>query len=199
MTEQSFRIAIPDSELDLLHKKLDLVRFPDELEGAGWDYGAPLADIKRLVARWKEGYDWRAAEASINEIPQFTRDIDVDGFGTLNIHYIHQTSTVKNAVPLLFIHGCTFSFVCKSRQCCSWSCMHVGPGHFLEVRKMLPLLTEASPDHPSFHVVSPNLPNFGFSEAAKQPGFTGDRYAEVVNKLMLALGYDDYGAQTVSR
>ncbi|KZT67062.1 alpha/beta-hydrolase [Daedalea quercina L-15889] len=175
MTEQPFRIAIPDSELDLLRKKLDLVRFPDELEGAGWDYGAPLADIKRLVARWKEGYDWRAAEASINEIPQFTRDIDVDGFGTLNIHYIHQTSTVKNAVPLLFIHG--------------W------PGHFLEVRKMLPLLTEASPDHPSFHVVSPNLPNFGFSEAAKQPGFTGDRYAEVVNKLMLALGYDEYVVQ----
>ena len=72
--------------------------------------------------------------------------------------------------------------------------MRVGPGHFLEVRKLLPLLTEASPDHPSFHVVAPSLPNFGFSEAAKKPGFRGDQYAEVVHKLMLALGYDEYGA-----
>lgn len=73
-------------------------------------------------------------------------------------------------------------------------CGNVGPGHFLEVRKLLPLLTEASPDHPSFHVVAPSLPNFGFSEAATKRGFRGDQYAEVVNKLMLALGYDEYGA-----
>lgn len=72
--------------------------------------------------------------------------------------------------------------------------VRAGPGHFLEVRKLLPLLTEASPDHPSFHVVAPSLPNFGFSEAAKKPGFRGDQYAEVVHKLMLALGYDEYGA-----
>lgn len=58
---------------------------------------------------------------------------------------------------------------------------------------MLPLLTEASPDHPSFHVVAPSLPNFGFSEAVKKPGFNGNQYAEIANKLMLALGYDEYG------
>lgn len=108
MAEQPFKIAVPDSELDFLRTKLDLVRLPDELDEAGWDYGVPLAVIKRLVARWKEGYDWRAAEAGINEIPQFTRDIEVDGFGTLNIHYIHQKSAVENAVPLLFLHGCTY-------------------------------------------------------------------------------------------
>ena len=107
MAEQPFAVAVPDSDLELLHRKLDLVRLPDELDEAGWDYGAPLADIKRLVARWKDGFDWRAAEANINKIPQFTRDIKVDGFSTLNIHYVHQKSTVKNAVPLLFLHGCT--------------------------------------------------------------------------------------------
>jgi len=175
MAEQPFTFAVPHSELEFLHNKLDLARLSDELDGAAWDYGAPLADIKRLVARWKEGYDWRAAEAGINEIPQFTRDIEVDGFGTLNIHYIHQKSAVKNAVPLLFLHG--------------W------PGHFLEVKKMLPLLTVASPDHPSFHVVAPSLPNFGFSEAVKKPGFSGDQYAEAANKLMLALGYEEYVVQ----
>ena len=58
---------------------------------------------------------------------------------------------------------------------------------------MLPLLTAGGEDHPSFHVVAPSLPNFGFSEAATKRGFRGDQYAEVLNKLMLALGYSEYG------
>lgn len=115
MAEQPFKVSVSDADLDLLHRKLELVRLPDELEEAGWEYGAPLADVKRLVGRWKDGFDWRKAEAAINEFPQFTRDIDVDGFGTLNIHYIHQRSAVANAIPLLFVHGCEyFSIFCLS-------------------------------------------------------------------------------------
>ncbi|KAH9846432.1 alpha/beta-hydrolase [Lenzites betulinus] len=171
-TEQPFVLAVPDDDLALLRKKLDLVRFPDELDDAAWSYGVPLADMKRLVSHWVNGYDWRKSEAEINKLPMFTRDIDVHGFGTLNIHYVHQKSEVKNAIPLLFSHG--------------W------PGDFLEARKMLPLLTEKSPDHPSFHVVALSLPGFGFSEAPKKPGFAGRQYAEVFNKLMLSLGYNEY-------
>ncbi|KAH9945052.1 alpha/beta-hydrolase [Epithele typhae] len=170
--ETPFEIAVPDADIELLKKKLELARFPDELEGADWSYGAPLADIKRLVSHWKDGFDWRKHEAKINELPMFTRDIDVDAFGTLNIHYVHQQSDVKNAIPLLFVHG--------------W------PGHFLEVEKMLPMLTAASPDHPSFHVVAPSLPGYGFSEGAHKPGFKAPQYAELFNKLMVALGYNEY-------
>ena len=54
-----------------------------------------------------------------------------------------------------------------------------GPGHFLEVKKMLPLLTAGGEDHPSFHVVAPSLPGFGFSEAPNKPGFKGTQYAGV--------------------
>lgn len=106
-TERPFTVAVPDADLALLRKKLELVRLPDELDGAGWDYGVPLADIKRLVARWKDGFDWRKAEAGINKLPMFIRDIEVDGFGTLNIHYVHQKSEARNSIPLLFVHGCT--------------------------------------------------------------------------------------------
>ncbi|KZT67078.1 alpha/beta-hydrolase [Daedalea quercina L-15889] len=173
--EQPFKVSVPDSDIELLRKKLELTRLPDELDDAGWDYGVPLPHVKRLVEYWKDGYDWRKAEARINTLPQFTRDIEVDGFGALNIHYVHQKSTVESAVPLLFIHG--------------W------PGHFLEVEKMLPLLTTASQDHPSFHVVAPSLPNFGFSEAPSKRGFDGHQYAEVLDKLMLALGYKEYVVQ----
>ncbi|KAI0771673.1 alpha/beta-hydrolase [Trametes elegans] len=172
MSEQPFTLAIPDADLEYLRKKLDVVRLPDELDGAGWQYGAPLAHIQRLLAHWKDGFDWRKAEAEINKLAMFTRDVDVEGFGTLNIHYLHQKSEVKNAIPLLFVHG--------------W------PGHFLEVRKLLPILTAKSPDHPSFHVVAVSLPGFAFSEGPKKPGFEGRQYAEVLNKVMLALGYNEY-------
>ena len=51
------------------------------------------------------------------------------------------------------------------------------------MRKMLPLLTAAGEDHPSFHVVAPSLPGFGFSEAPSKPGFKGPQYAEVYRVL----------------
>lgn len=54
----------------------------------------------------------------------------------------------------------------------------IGPGHFLEVSKILPLLT-AEGDHPSFNVVALSLPGFGFSEAPKKPGFGIRKFAEV--------------------
>ncbi|SJL07287.1 related to epoxide hydrolase [Armillaria ostoyae] len=176
MTETPFSISIPDEKLELLRKKLELTTLPDELEDSGWKYGVPLGDIKRLVARWKDGFDWRAQEAILNEeLPQFTRDIQVQGHGTLNIHYVHQKSPVVDAIPLLFIHG--------------W------PGSFIEVRKILPLLTASSPDYPSFHVVALSLPGYGFSQATKKQGFKTGQHAEVGNKLMVSLGYDKYVTQ----
>ncbi|KAK6992540.1 Alpha/Beta hydrolase protein [Favolaschia claudopus] len=176
MTETPFKISIPDSLLGRLKKKLELSTLPDELDGAGWDYGVPLADVKRFVSRWSNGYDWRYHEAQLNAtLPQFIRPIDVDGHGTLNIHYVHQRSQVANAIPLLFVHG--------------W------PGSFIEARKILPLLTEKSGNHPSFHVVVLGLPGYGFSEGPSKPGFDIPQYAEVGNKLMLSLGYNEYVTQ----
>ncbi|KAH6906375.1 epoxide hydrolase [Coprinopsis sp. MPI-PUGE-AT-0042] len=171
-----FRIAVPDSDIDLLKGKLELTRFPDEIEDAGWDYGAPLSDMKRLVEYWRNGYDWRKHEAALNnELPQFTTDIEVDGHGTLSIHYIHKKSSVADSIPLLFIHG--------------W------PGSFLEVRKLLPILVQSSSGQPSFHVVAVSLPGYGFSEAPKKKGFEATQMAEVAHKVVLSLGYTQYVAQ----
>jgi hypothetical protein len=107
--EIPFLISIPQEHLDELRAKLDLSRFPDELASAGWNYGVPLEDMRRLVARWKHGFDWRAAEAQLNtELPQFTKTIAAEGHGVLNIHYVHQRSEIKEAIPLLFVHGCEY-------------------------------------------------------------------------------------------
>lgn len=48
-------------------------------------------------------------------------------------------------------------------------------------------------DSPAFHVVAPSLPNFGFSSGVTRRGFTLVQYAEVLHKLMIKLGYDQYG------
>src|ERR1700761_2778024 len=102
-----YSISIPDNNIHELKVKLEMTTLPDELESARWDYGVPLADVKRLVNHWLKGYDWRAEEEKINEaLPQFTRDIEVDGFGMLNIHFVHQRSAEESAIPLLFVHGC---------------------------------------------------------------------------------------------
>ncbi|KAJ7430583.1 Alpha/Beta hydrolase protein [Mycena galericulata] len=176
MTETPFKISITDEKISLLRKKLELTTFPDELDNSGWTYGVPLADVRRFVERWKSGYDWREHESKLNsELPQFTRDIEVEGHGMLNIHYIHKKSDTVGAIPLLFIHG--------------W------PGSFLEARKILPLLTTPLKDAPAFHVVAPSLPGFGFSQAPATKGFALEQYADVANKLMLSLGYKEYVTQ----
>ena len=71
--------------------------------------------------------------------------------------------------------------------------VRLGPGSFIEVRKILPLLTAVEEGKPSFDVVAMSIPGYGFSEAPKKKGFDITKYAELGHKLMVALGYDQYG------
>lgn len=48
---------------------------------------------------------------------------------------------------------------------------------------------------PSFHIVAPSLPNFGFSQGVTKSGFALPQYAETCHKLMLQLGYPEYVTQ----
>lgn len=76
--------------------------------------------MKRFVDHWRNKFDWRAHEKKINELPNFEVTVDIDGFGPVDMHFLHQKSDVPGAIPLCFVHG--------------W------PGSFLEVTKALPLL-----------------------------------------------------------
>ncbi|PHH67684.1 hypothetical protein CDD82_1221 [Ophiocordyceps australis] len=100
--------------------------------------------------------------------------VQVDGFGALGVHFVHQPSSKEGSVPLLFVHG--------------W------PGSYLEVAKILPMLTEGG-DGPWFHVVAPSLPNFGFSDGVADRAFSIPHYAQAMHKVMLALGYHEYVTQ----
>ena len=54
-----FEINVPESVLADLETRLARTRFPDEIEGSGWDYGTDVAYLKELVAYWREEFDWR--------------------------------------------------------------------------------------------------------------------------------------------
>ena len=104
-----FKIAVPDSAIDKLKSKLADAAFTDPVDFSDdWNYGSPLSDVKRLADRWRNGFDWRKHEAALNELPQFTTPIEVDGFGKLDIHFLHQRSAKPGSIPLLFVHGCKF-------------------------------------------------------------------------------------------
>lgn len=186
---QPFQIAVPDAEIEKLHQRLSLATFPDELDEAAWDLGAPLADVKRLANYWKENFDWRKSEEKLNQLPNFTTHIQAEGFESLRIHFVHQKSDVKGAIPLLFVHGCKPRIGYPRKHMLT----SPGPGSFVEVSKILPQLPKGDQNSPAFHVVALSLPNYGFSEGSKKRGFGLAQYAETCNKLMLQLGYDEYG------
>jgi len=75
MSIQPFKVAISQATLDDLHTRLARSRWPDEVEGAGWNYGANLGYMKELVDYWQHTCDWRKHEAELNTFAQLTRSM----------------------------------------------------------------------------------------------------------------------------
>jgi len=103
---EPFTIDIPQADLDDLVDRLSRTRWPDELAGAGWDYGIPLSRVKELAEHWRTAYEWRKHEARLNELPHYTTEIDGQ-----NIHFVHVRSTREDALPLILTHGWPGSFL----------------------------------------------------------------------------------------
>lgn len=191
---EKFQVDIPEERLDSLRKKLACASFPDEVDGANWDYGVPVDLVRDLVHHWATGFDWRAAERRLNELPQYVCPIQVDGFESIPLHFVYKKSSVPGAIPLLFVHGCMTQILDTLFRMPPLSDLSVaGPGLYLEVEKLLDGLTDGNHTGPSFDVVAPSLPNFGFSPAIRKRGFSAKQYAEICHKLMQALGYPQYG------
>src|SRR5688572_9047645 len=95
-TLQPFRIAIPQADLDDLRARLARTRWPDELPEVGWSRGVPLSYLTDLTAYWRDVYDWREQEVTLNQYPQFLAEIDGQ-----TIHFLHVRSPEPTALPLL--------------------------------------------------------------------------------------------------
>ena len=175
MDVRPFTIAIEDSVLEDLQKRLADTRWPDEIPNTGWDYGSNLGYLKELVEYWRTKFDWRAQETKLNAFNHFKSEVD-----GLDIHFIHEKGKGPNPIPLIITHG--------------W------PSCFFEMTKIIPLLADPAShggdEADSFDVVAPSLPGFGFSDHAQERGMEVQRVAGMWNKLMTQnLGYPKFAAQ----
>jgi len=138
-----FPIHVAQAELDDLTSRLARTRWPDAGTVTDGSQGPQLDRIRNLVARWRDGYDWRSTEALLNGWGS-SRTV-IDGLG---IHFLHIRSPEPAAMPLLLTHG--------------W------PGSVLEFRDVIGPLSDpvahGGVASDAFHLVIPALPGFGFSD-----------------------------------
>ncbi|WP_045741746.1 epoxide hydrolase family protein [Actinoplanes rectilineatus] len=160
-----YRVCVPDEDLVLLRDRLERTRWPEPAPVPGWAQGVPLETVRELCRHWATGYDWRAAEARLNAVPQYL--VTIDG---LTVHVLHARSASPGAFPLVITHG--------------W------PGSVLELAGLVAPLTARG-----FDVVLPSLPGYGFSGKPTEPGWGVERIADAWARLMVdGLGYRRYGA-----
>ena len=150
-----FTIDVPEEVLVDLQNRLARARLPDQIPGAGWDYGTDRAYLEELLAYWQDGFDWRAQEQVLNRFDHFKTVID-----GVDVHFIHQRSQNEDATPLLLTHG--------------W------PGSFTEFTQLIGPLTDPAAHGgdagDAFHVVVPSIPGFGFSGKPTERGYNPERW-----------------------
>jgi pimeloyl-ACP methyl ester carboxylesterase len=169
-----FEIEVPEEELAELRRRIAAMRWPSAELVDDRSQGVQLATLQALADYWATDYDWRKAEARLNELPQFTTEID-----GVDIHFIHVRSPHEDAMPLIMTHG--------------W------PGSVIELLETVGPLTDptahgGTPDD-AFHLVLPSLPGYGFSGEPTEPGWENLRIAGAWAELMNRLGYTRYVAQ----
>jgi pimeloyl-ACP methyl ester carboxylesterase len=169
-----FSISVPQSELDDLRQRLSGTRFPPRTANAPWSLGTDRGFMEELVNEWRDHYDWRAVEARLNRLPQFTAEID----GYL-IHFVYVRGSGRSPLPLILTHG--------------W------PGSFVEFERMIAPLAHpeqfGGDPEDSFDVVVPSIPGYGWSSPPTAP-ITTREVGTLWHKLMTeVLGYDTYVAQ----
>jgi pimeloyl-ACP methyl ester carboxylesterase len=160
----SFRIDVPERDLQDLRERLNDTRWPERETVADWSQGVPLDYLRDVCRYWASDYDWRASEERLNALPQFRTEIE-----GLRIHFVHVRSPQAGALPLLLTHG--------------W------PGSIVEFARVIPLLAGRG-----FDVICPSLPGYGFSDKPAEPGWGIARIAGAWAQLMSRLGYERYAA-----
>jgi pimeloyl-ACP methyl ester carboxylesterase len=169
---EPYTIAVAEEVLADLRARIHRTRWPDQLPGVGWEQGTELDYLRRTLDYWAEGFDWRARERELNSFAHFR--VELDG---VSIHFVHERARDGRGIPLILSHG--------------W------PSSFVELLPLVPLLTDPGAhgiDGPSFDLVIPSLPGYGFSERPARAGATSRYTAGLWRELMDALGYERYGA-----
>ncbi|MFI7551465.1 epoxide hydrolase family protein [Micromonospora sediminimaris] len=169
-----FRLDTSEEALTDLRRRITATRWPTRELVADRSQGVQLATVQELARYWTTEYDWRACEARLNALPQYTTEID-----GVEIHFIHVRSRHEDALPLIMTHG--------------W------PGSVVELLGVVGPLTDPTAHggraEDAFHLVLPSLPGYGFSGEPTETGWDSARMARAWAQLMNRLGYSRYVAQ----
>jgi len=170
-----FRVAVPDSTIKRILRRVRETHLPDRLDASDWRYGVNWDYMRALVGYWLTAFDWRKAEARLNRHPQFVARVE-----EFDIHFYHVKGRGPKTTPLILTHG--------------W------PGSVFEFLEAIDPLTDPArfggSAEDAFDVVIPSLPGFGFSSKPKGTPVGPPTTARLWNTLMTqVLGYPKYGAQ----
>ena len=162
-------IAVPDSELDELRRRIRATRWPRPWPMTGWGAGTEPGELRRLAEFWADGFDWRAQEAAINALPSHRAMVT-----GVPVHYLRFDGETADAVPIVLTHG--------------W------PSTFLEEVELAKRLARPSEygdaGARAFTVVVPSLPGFPFTP--EQATLPGTPTHELWHGLMTGLGFTRY-------
>ncbi|MDQ0474528.1 epoxide hydrolase family protein [Labrys wisconsinensis] len=100
-----YAIEISDGRLAAIMAKVEAYDWSQLPDAGGWRSGVGIDDLKRLVAYWRDTYDWRKVERGLNQRPNFTTDIEGE-----RIHFVHVRGS-GGKPPVLLLHGWPGSFL----------------------------------------------------------------------------------------
>ena len=92
---EKFDVHISDEEIDSLHSKIQLTRWPDEINDEKWSHGTSMSFLKKLSDHWLNEFNWRYHEKQINEAGSYKFKTQ----SGLKLHFLHSKSNNKNAIP----------------------------------------------------------------------------------------------------
>jgi pimeloyl-ACP methyl ester carboxylesterase len=169
-----FHVDFPEEEVAELRRRIAGTRWPSKELVDDRSQGVQLATLQELARYWANDYDFGRVASRLNELPQFTTEID-----GVDVHFIHVRSQHDDALPLIMTHG--------------W------PGSVIELLETIGPLTDPTAHdgtaEDAFHLVLPSLPGYGFSAEPTEIGWYTGRVAQAWAELMHRLGFTHYVAQ----
>lgn len=168
---QPLQVSFGEEQIGRLKSRVKEARLPAAMPEESWDNGPTRQYMLDLQAYWVQQYDWQATEQRINAFDNFTAEIEGE-----RLHYLVETGSGENPVPIILIHGWPHNFL-----------------SFLDVIDPLahPEKFGGKTDQ-AYTVVVVSLPGSGFSDKPATP-LGPKAMARRLHTLMHSvLGFDKY-------